>query len=183
MAEGNILKFAHGWQNSGQSRFHRLELLDSLKFFSQHSLDYCLPHLPPLPLKSRALAYRLVPHTKVSVKIVGALYCLLAFPMFMYKIWSVNSEKQHLESRRRGRREKTAFDGSVPTIFVRNCSCNTAVQNTWQTWQGYYLCVLSWSSLNITVFCLYKNTYLKECEISNKITVTLVKQGFRNLSF
>ena len=53
----------------------------------------------------------------------------------------------------------------------------------WQTWQGHYLRVMSWSSQNINVFwSLQKNIYLKESElwrkvISNKIIVTLVTQG------
>ena len=44
----------------------------------------------------------------VSVKIVGSLYCLLALPMLVCKIWWV----------RRARRKQTAMGGSVPTIFV-----------------------------------------------------------------
>ena len=126
---------------------------------------WLLPSSPPTfrhcLLSRERLLTDLVPHTTVSVKIVGALYCLLAFPMFMYKIWSVNSKKQHWESRRRGRREKTAFDESVPTIFVWNCSYNNAAQNVWQTWEGYYLCVLLWSSLNVTVFCLLQKHLFK----------------------
>ena len=50
----------------------------------------------------------------------------------------------------------------------------------WQTWQGYHLRVLSWSSLRFSD--LYENACLKENEvwrkvISNKIKVTLVTQG------
>ena len=47
----------------------------------------------------------------------------------------------------------------------------------WQTWQGYYLRVISWSSLNINVFwSLQKNICLSEVwrkVISNKMVVTL----------
>jgi len=52
----------------------------------------------------------------------------------------------------------------------------------WQTWQGYYLRVLSCSSLNNVFWSYYQHTCLKNGEIwqrvcSNKITVTFVTQG------
>ena len=59
----------------------------------------------------------------------------------------------------------------------------------WQTWQGHYLRVMSWSSQNINVFwSLQKNICLKESEvwrkvISNKIIVTLVTQGLPSSFF
>ena len=58
----------------------------------------------------------------------------------------------------------------------------------WQRWRGYYLRVLSWSSLNINVFWSFlKKICLKESEvwrkvISNKIIVTLVTEGFPSVS-
>ena len=62
----------------------------------------------------------------------------------------------------------------------KNRTANTCV---WQTWQGYYLRVLSWSSHNTNVFWSFtKKICLKESEVwrkivSNKIIVTLVTQG------
>ena len=52
----------------------------------------------------------------------------------------------------------------------------------WQTWHGYYLHVMSWSSLNINVFCSLQKDSLKESEgwckvISSKTIVTLFTQG------
>ena len=53
----------------------------------------------------------------------------------------------------------------------------------WQTWQGYYLRALSWSSLDTNVFWIFtKKICLKEGEvwrkvISNKIIAMLVTQG------
>ena len=54
-------------------------------------------------------------------------------------------------------------------------------QNTC-VWQGYYMCVLSWSSLNTNVFWSFTKRCFKESEVwrkvvSNKIFVILVTQG------
>ena len=58
----------------------------------------------------------------------------------------------------------------------------TAKRLVWQTWHGYYLRVLSWYSLILTVSVLLeKDLFTEESEvcrkISNKIIVTLVTQG------
>ena len=53
-------------------------------------------------------------------KIVGTLWCLLALPLLVCKIW-VNCDKQHRENEETGRSEKTVLDGSVPTVFVWDC--------------------------------------------------------------
>ena len=42
--------------------------------------------------------------TTVSVKIVGALCCLLALPMLVCKIWRVNRDKQHWEDEETGQK-------------------------------------------------------------------------------
>ena len=40
----------------------------------------------------------------------------------------------------------------------------------WQTWQGYYLHVLSWSSITFICFLVfYKKVCLKECEVWQKV--------------
>ena len=59
----------------------------------------------------------------VSVKIVGTFLCLLNPSMLVYTIWSLNRNKQHWEGKGKRGKGKTAFALSVPTIFVRDCSC------------------------------------------------------------
>ena len=57
-----------------------------------------------------------------QAKIVGTLYCLLALPMLVDKIWWVNCNKQHWEGEKIGKIEKTVYSGSIPTIiFVWDC--------------------------------------------------------------
>ena len=58
----------------------------------------------------------------VSVKIVGTLCRLRALPMLVVKIWWVNCDKQHWEDEETGQKWKTVLGGSVPTIFVWDCS-------------------------------------------------------------
>ena len=53
----------------------------------------------------------------------------------------------------------------------------------WQTWRGYYLRVLSWSSLNINVFLVfYKKNCLKGGEVWRKLLSRLSNKVNRLLS-
>ena len=58
-------------------------------------------------------------YTTVSVKIAGRLYCLLAFPMLVLKIWWVKRDKQHSERDRwrRARSKKKRFRWKCPNYF------------------------------------------------------------------
>ena len=75
----------------------------------------------------------------------------------------------------------------VIAVSVRNRMAGRRGQENacaWQTWQGYYLHVLSWSSLTLIFSGLLQKDLLKgkwsllKKVISNKIIVTLVTQGF-----
>ena len=57
-----------------------------------------------------------------QAKIVGKLYCLLALPMLVDKIWWVNCNKQHWEGEKIGKMEKNCVQWKYPNyIFVWDC--------------------------------------------------------------
>lgn len=79
------------------------------------------------------------------------------------------------------------YIGTWTIVSLRSRMAERTQQNShvWQMWQGYYLCVLSWPSLNImflVLLLLLKHTYLNNGEIWrkvcwNQITITFVTQG------
>ena len=54
-----------------------------------------------------------------KLKIVGKLYCLLALPMLVDKIWWVNCNKQHWEGEKIGKikKEKNRIQWKYPNYF------------------------------------------------------------------
>ena len=56
----------------------------------------------------------------VSVKIVGTLYCLLALPMLVCKIWWVNCDKQHWEGKEAGQKKTNNAGWKCPNYFCQS---------------------------------------------------------------